>query len=164
MFASEAKSIPEVADVTPCENEFFEAFQHCYLTTLWKEVEEVPPASYLTYDLRSQEMQVVSYWDFQPRTIRLDTAQEELESLLEDAVKLRLRSDVPYALYSSGGLDSSLLASFHPFAHTFCFDSTDPTLEQEFFDKIDRLLWHLDFPVGSFGFFGMWKLAQAASQ
>jgi asparagine synthase (glutamine-hydrolysing) len=37
---------------------------------------------------------------------------EELRDLLDDAVRLRLRADVPVAVYLSGGLDSTAVAAF----------------------------------------------------
>jgi asparagine synthase (glutamine-hydrolysing) len=54
------------------------------------------------------------YWDpdlgVTPRAgLEVAAAEEELGALLEDAVRLRLRADVPVAAYLSGGLDSSLL-------------------------------------------------------
>ncbi|HTD64835.1 MAG: asparagine synthase (glutamine-hydrolyzing) [Deltaproteobacteria bacterium] len=53
------------------------------------------------------------YWDIDlglpSRDIGPAAAEEELGALLEDAVRLRLRADVPVAAYLSGGLDSSAL-------------------------------------------------------
>lgn len=164
VFASEAKALPTVLKLEKQENDFFEAFQHCLVTTLWQDVYEVPPAHYLLFDLARGTKKIVEYWQFKPRAINLKTAEEELEHLLANSVKLRVRSDVPLALYFSGGVDSSLIAALHDFPRRHYFDHMEPSLEKEFFAQIPKVLWHLDFPVGSFGFFGMWKLAEAATK
>ena len=56
------------------------------------------------------------YWDANlgvEQRVGLDpaAAEEELGALLEDAVRLRLRADVPVAAYLSGGLDSSVICA-----------------------------------------------------
>ena len=71
---------------------------------------------------------------------------------------------MPVGLYYSGGIDSSLIDTFYEYDHKFYFDNTKAGLKKDFFNNIPNVLHHLDFPVGSFGFFGMWKLAQQASE
>jgi len=56
------------------------------------------------------------YWDIdlgvEPRAeLQPAVAETELATLLEDAIRLRLRADVPVAAYLSGGVDSSLLCA-----------------------------------------------------
>ncbi len=82
--------------------------------TLFQSVFEVPPGCYLTIDARGQTA-CHRYWDYDyPADDDRDLPDliEELDVLLEDAVRIRLRADVPVAAYLSGGLDSSIILSY----------------------------------------------------
>ena len=62
------------------------------------------------------------WWDleFAPELDRRDDELlEELRELLDDSVRIRMRADVPVAVYISGGLDSSAVAALaHPYAES----------------------------------------------
>jgi len=163
VFCSEAKALAEVLELQPRDNEFFDSFQHCFLTTLWKNVSEVPPAHYLWHDLNTHQTKLTEYWTIQSRHIQPKTAVEELEALLEDAVRLRVRSDVPVGLYYSKGIDSSLISTYHQFDWKFFFDDTK-NWQEDFFANVGAVVRHLDFPVGSLSAYPLWKLAQQASR
>ena len=163
-FASEAKAFYKNFDLSKnLRRNFFNSFQHCLNETLWKEVFSLPPASFLCLNVKSLKYRIQKYWKFQKRKIVLKTAEEELEHLIEDSIKLRTRSDVPYGLYFSGGVDSSLISTFHRFKHKFYFDAR-LEWKKEFFKDIKKIAWHLDFPVGSMSSFPLWKLANNASK
>ncbi|HET8834370.1 MAG TPA: asparagine synthase (glutamine-hydrolyzing) [Gemmatimonadales bacterium] len=79
--------------------------------TLFEGVSQVPPGHYLVAGPTG--MQLCRYWDFSyPETESLAAARtdadwtEELHATLDEAVRLRLRADVPVGCYLSGGLDS----------------------------------------------------------
>lgn len=74
-----------------------------------------PQAHYQILDLASPPASTtppVRYWDYpKERTVRdMDFAKQHFEELLTDAIKLRLRSDVPVGLSLSAGLDSTSIA------------------------------------------------------
>src|SRR3989338_10608155 len=81
VFSSEAKAFSEVLKLERRQDEFFDAFQHCFITTLWKDVMELPPAHYLVYDIGKNTKKIVEYWKFNPININLKNAQNKLESL-----------------------------------------------------------------------------------
>jgi asparagine synthase (glutamine-hydrolysing) len=79
--------------------------------TIFDGVGQVPPGHYLIASPRG--IHVHQYWDFNypAGTSELDTASdaecaELLRAALTDAVRTRLRADVPVGCYLSGGLDS----------------------------------------------------------
>lgn len=79
--------------------------------TVFDNIYELPPGHYL--EVSNAQVKTEKYWDlpFCPRDEQLDSAPEEIcrhiQDLLEDAVRIRLRADVPVGCYLSGGLDSS---------------------------------------------------------
>jgi asparagine synthase (glutamine-hydrolysing) len=78
--------------------------------TLFDGVFSVPPGHYLT--VTDRHFQLTRYWDFDyPRAGTLpprsdEDYAEELRLALDEAVRIRLRADVPVGCYLSGGLDS----------------------------------------------------------
>lgn len=123
-----------------------------------KNPKELLPAHYMFWE--DGYIKTKRYW--YPRHIIIKNPEKELERLLEDAIKIRTRADVPYGLYLSGGVDSSLINTFHKFKHTFTYEDKD--YREEFLKIFPKILWHLDYPIKSFSAFGLWKLAEEASK
>ena len=79
--------------------------------TVFKDIYELPPGHYLKTS--NGNVTFKRYWDIPlyPRTEQLDLPPqkicEHVQELLADAVRIRLRADVPVGCYLSGGLDSS---------------------------------------------------------
>ena len=80
--------------------------------TFYSNISSLQPAHYLTLDGHTFEMHLVNYWDIDRHTkttLSESDIMEQFNSLLQDAVKKRMRSDVPIGASLSGGLDSSTL-------------------------------------------------------
>ena len=121
LFASEIKSLLQYPDVVAeATVEGIDRFMTFgYATgpdTIFRNVHRLMPGHTLT--VKDREVTTRRYWQLS-YTVDSQTSQEEhetqLKSRLEDAIRLRLRSDVPLGVFLSGGLDSSavvgLLAS-----------------------------------------------------
>ena len=107
------------------------------MRTLYDGIFQIPPGHYLI--ATEKHLQVNQYWDFDyplasDATARRSDAEyaEEFRDVLEEAVRIRLRADVPVGCYLSGGLDScaviGLAAKHHPDpirAFTLTFDHAD---------------------------------------
>jgi asparagine synthase (glutamine-hydrolysing) len=77
--------------------------------TFFEGIRSVPPAHFLRIDC--DVVTTARYWRFEPgvETARSDSI-EAFRALIEDAVRLRMRSDVKVGVSLSGGLDSSTIA------------------------------------------------------
>jgi asparagine synthase (glutamine-hydrolysing) len=113
------------------------------MRTLFDGILQVPPGHYLI--ATEKHVQLHQYWDFDyPRADRASPQRSdadyaaEFRQALEEAVRIRLRADVPVGCYLSGGLDScsvlGLAARHHPEpirAFTLTFDHADYDEEKE---------------------------------
>jgi asparagine synthase (glutamine-hydrolysing) len=79
--------------------------------TAFKDIFELPPAHQLVVE--NGAISIAPYWklSFPARGERAGASEaalaEEVEALLDDATRIRLRADVPVGSYLSGGFDSS---------------------------------------------------------
>lgn len=85
---------------------------------IWKDLKKLRAGQKFVYNIISNELKISTYWDLfsnscgfqRPKTY--DEAKEIVYGLLDDAVKIRLRADVPIGMFLSGGIDSSLTSAF----------------------------------------------------
>ena len=81
-------------------------------------VEKLPPAHALVFDLNSGQSRLRRYWQLPELSASAAQGEadeagllDELEALLEDAVRRQLVADVPVGILLSGGVDSSLVTA-----------------------------------------------------
>src|SRR5262249_39942009 len=80
--------------------------------TIFKNVHKFEPGSRFEWRLGAREPVVERYWSPPLSNDNLKTPDsEELENLLEHAVKRQMISDVPIGVFLSGGIDSSLVVA-----------------------------------------------------
>jgi len=84
-------------------------------STVFQGVQELPAGHYLVVREGAPLPRPERYWGIPGSAAseapkRPEEAAEQLRELLADAVRLRLRADVPVGAYLSGGLDSSIIA------------------------------------------------------
>ncbi len=117
IFASEIKAI--LQDRVIKKNPDLKAIHH-YLTyqfvpspfTAFKNIKKLPPAHFLT--LKNKKIEIKRYWDinyYPKRNESYKVIREKLREGLEEAVKIRMISDVPLGVFLSGGIDSSIVVS-----------------------------------------------------
>ena len=116
-YGSEMKAVlqdPEVERVV--DREALDLYlQYQYVPAPWtilRGIAKLPPASTLVWD--GDQPTIERYWtpDYEPKT-RRDFREDVEEGLaiVREAVRLRLRSDVPVGVFLSGGMDSSVVTA-----------------------------------------------------
>jgi len=147
--------------------------------TPFKGIYELPPGHFMT--VSAGKVQVERYWSLDYtksnsyNDANVDQKAEELEHLLKDAVRIRLRADVPVGAYLSGGLDSSvttgmihevnpgILNTFSIGFNDKVFDETEYQMEcakyfntthsafectaNEIANEFEKTIWHAEAPL-----------------
>lgn len=81
--------------------------------TMFSGIKKLLPGHWMVYDLEKNKIKIKKYWDvsFQKEYKSFKDYSKILRNLLEDSVKSRLMSDVPFGAYLSGGIDSGTIVS-----------------------------------------------------
>ncbi len=98
-------------------------------------IAEVLPGECLVFSEHGQHSHLFYHWCYPPAgEEQQGSAQQladQLRELLNDAVRIRLRADVPVGCYLSGGLDSSMITAlvqaqgYQPQSFSLAFDQQD---------------------------------------
>ena len=197
LFASEIKSflqhplfIPEIEEENIDEQIFYRytAFDR----TLFKNVKQVPPAHYV--EISETGIYIRKYWEpeFTNSFVEKKLALGKLENVLKNSVQSQLISDVKVGCQLSGGIDSSLVATFARSHFSANMDTFSVILENKkyseekyinqviektkpiahkiqmgssyFASNFQRAIWHLDFPLPIPQTVGLKCLAENATQ
>jgi asparagine synthase (glutamine-hydrolysing) len=162
--------------------------------TLFRDVSELLPGHTLTVADGHIATRRYWEVDFEPdfdHTNRWFTA--ELRALITESVSFHLRADVPVGSYLSGGLDSSLVASLASletggqldaftgkFSYGDHYDESEYARElarwrgfqlheidigpSDFIDSIQRVMYHLDYPIAGPGSFPQFMVSGLARE
>ncbi len=145
-FGSEMKSILVGNDSTPsidprAVRNLFEFGYVLSPRTIFRGIEQLPPAHYLLYQDGSISLR--RYWSICfPCRGEYDTSRpaedwaEELLAKLADSVRVHLRSDVPVASWLSAGLDSSAITALAAEITKRPMDTHSLTFEDDRFDEM----------------------------
>ena len=200
LFASEIKAmLPVLGDWRAKPDVDLEAVHH-YLTfnyvpapwTIWQGIRHVMPGTWTKLTRTGSETH--RWWDLSLQR-ELDHAfdawSDEFMALLDDATRIRLRADVPWGAFLSGGVDSStivaLMARHVPRpVKTFCIGFDDPRFDESPYaaeaaarfgcehtseiaelDMLGRwplVLHHLDQPHGDASFMPTLRVSELAAR
>jgi asparagine synthase (glutamine-hydrolysing) len=119
LFASEIKSLRSLAGElgetwSISHQAIYDYLSLCIVPqpyTIYNEVFALPASSWLRFD--GSNLEIERYWELQylPK-IQMPYSEvvTRTRNLISEAVRLRLRSDVPVGIFLSGGVDSSVVA------------------------------------------------------
>lgn len=200
LFASEIKAILPVLrgnGVQPAVDP--EAIHH-YLSfnyipapwTVWQGIRHVMPGTWMKFSRK--DVQTRRWWNLaaqQERDFDFGEWAQEFMSILDDATRIRLRADVPWGAFLSGGVDSSTIVGLmarhvdRP-VRTFCIGFADPRYDESAYaleaarrfgcehisevaelnmlERWPHVLYHLDQPHGDASFMPTLRVSELAAR
>jgi asparagine synthase (glutamine-hydrolysing) len=197
LFGSEIKAILHALPAKPDLD--LEAIHH-YLSfnyipapwTVWQGIRHVMPGCWMKFTRAGVEQG--RWWNLaaqQQREENFDDWAAEFLSILDDATRIRLRADVPWGAFLSGGVDSSTIVALmarhveRP-VRTFCIGFADPRFDESAYallaaqrfgcehtseiaelnmlDRWPQVLYHLDQPHGDASFMPTLRVSELAAR
>ena len=197
LFASEIKAILQALPAQPQLD--LEAIHH-YLSfnyipapwTVWQGIRHVMPGCWMKFSRRGVEQG--RWWNLADQREREQDFGDwsgEFLSILDDATRIRLRADVPWGAFLSGGVDSSSIVALmarhvqQP-VRTFCIGFADPRFDESAYalqaaqrfgcehtseiaelnmlDRWPQVLHHLDQPHGDASFMPTLRVSELAAR
>lgn len=199
IFASEIKAILAAVPQKPTVNmAMFDAYMSVGYTptenTLFQGIVKLKPGHFMV--IEDGQIRTQQYWDLkydQGKDLGEEYYIQRTRELLEDAVRLRLRSDVPLGVFLSGGLDSSAVVSImhklgaeniktfsvawdsgalynetpyaRQIAKQFNTDHHEYIINpDEFLDFIPTYIWHMEEPVTEAAAISLYYCAKLAKE
>ena len=199
VFASEPKAILNL--FTDCKKINEDVFKDFIVNSslynkgksFYHNIEVFPSAHYGIYNLHTKKLELHRFWDY-PNELNHNLTEklaiEEFTYLLEQSVKLRLRSDVPVAASLSGGLDSTAILAGTNSLLPKTINSYTSIYEKKYYDEykwaqkasdllnsklipveaksnnwiktLKKIVWHMDGPGYSPAVYPLWNLVKKA--
>ncbi len=158
LFASEAKAMFATGLLIPrldivAVRDFFSGV---IPDSMFEGVDAIPPGCLLIANLKDNTHEIRRYWDCDLPVENDDSDERDFDRCLamireefDEAIRLRLRADVPVGVYLSGGIDSAIVAAtvarYHP-GKIMAFNISFP--QDEAFDE-DRLSQEMAMKIGA---------------
>lgn len=200
-FSSEIKSILEAGFSTSVNPDAVVSFLRYNFVatkeTIFKGIFNVEPGCYLKIDLKNNHCKEFKWWDLYKEISKKsselgeENVIEQVRDTVFDAIRIRMRSDVEYSAFLSGGIDSSIIVSqmnkvtnerFNTFTIGFKNSKFDESefaneiaktlnvnhrcefVENDVLDYWERVIYYTEQPHGDVSFIPMFLLSKFASE
>ncbi|HEY0221129.1 MAG TPA: asparagine synthase (glutamine-hydrolyzing) [Candidatus Paceibacterota bacterium] len=162
--------------------------------TFFKNVYKLSPGHFLKIDTKSGAAEIKKYWAFEFGEEQKKTEErvkEEIKAVIKNSVEHHMIADVPVGSFLSGGIDSSIIATLMQEVRkdkkiktfTVGFDTLSEGKEaldtssvlgtdhseitvgpDEYFNSLEKVVYHFDEPVADPSAVGLYFLAKKAKE